>query len=69
MGTPFEEYTAHTEQRPATFGNGMVTTNRETKLEEGHDFAEEDFYQFEPGEAVVARQGKGWMHGRVRMLQ
>lgn len=69
IGTRFEEYTAHVERKQAPLGEGMIETNRETKLEEEHDFAKGEFRQFEPGEAIVARQGKGWVHGRIRMLE
>lgn len=63
IGTHFEEFTGHVERGP----EGGVRS-RETRLEEQHDFAEGDFYRFEPGEAVVCRQGKGWVHGRIKLL-
>lgn len=69
IGPHFEEFTAHVEKRQSPLGDGMVETNRETKHEEVHDFSKGDFYQFEPGEAVVTRQGSGWVHGRIRMLE
>lgn len=40
-----------------------------TKLEEEYDFAEGDFYKFDPVECVVTRQGEGYVHGRVKLLQ
>lgn len=65
ISTEFNEYT-HREDSEQ-FGK-HVTTNSETKQEEEHSFAKGDFYKFDPGEAVVCRQGNGWVHGRVHML-
>lgn len=43
-------------------GDGTVETGRETRLEEQHDFAEGDFYRFEPGKAwSVDRATDGFM--------
>lgn len=45
-------------------GDGTVETGRETRLEEQHDFAEGDFYRFEPGKAwSVDRATDGFMVG------
>jgi hypothetical protein len=66
IGTQFEEDTGHVEREQ--IGDRSVVTKREMRIEEQHDFAEGDFYRFAPGEAVVCRQGKGWVHGRVRLL-
>jgi hypothetical protein len=68
IGTHFEEFTAH-ESRESIPGGGSIVTERETRLHEEHDFAAGDFYKFDPGECVVARQGEGWVHGRVRLLE
>lgn len=69
IGTHFEEYTGHVEKRPAVIGEGTVETDREMRVEEQHDFAEGEFYKFDPGECVVTRQGEEWVHGRVKMLR
>lgn len=61
IGMEFHEHTAHTEQCPALVGNGVVTTNKETKLKEEYDFAKGEFYKFVPGECVVCRQGTGYV--------
>jgi hypothetical protein len=66
IGTQFEEYTGHVEREQ--IGDRNVVTNRETRVEERHDFAAGDFARFASGEAVVCRQGNGWVHGRVRLL-
>ena len=64
IGTHFEEYTGHVEREQ--IGDRSVVTNRETRVEEQHDFAAGDFGRFAPGEAVVCRQGEGWVHGQIR---
>lgn len=69
IGTRFEEYTAHVERKQAPFGEGMIETGRKTRLEEEHAFAKGEFRQFEPDEAIVARQIKGWAHGRIRLFE
>lgn len=68
IGTRFEEYT-HRESKEQLPGGTTVMTSRETKREEEHSFAEGDFYRFDPGEAVICRQGEGYVYGRVRMLE
>lgn len=68
IGTSFREYT-HRENKEQGPGGMTITTNRETELEEEHSFAEGEFHQFQPGECVVTRQGEGWVHGRVRLLE
>lgn len=67
IGTEFTEYTKNVEKQQLG-PYGSIETNRETKLEEEHTFAKGAFGQFEPGEAVVCRQGEGYVHGRIRML-
>lgn len=69
VGTQFNEYTAHVERKEAPLGGGMIETGRETKLEEEHAYAKGDLRSFEPGEALICRQGKGYVHGRIRMLE
>lgn len=68
VGTEFNEYTGHVERKEAPLGGGMVETSREMKTEEEHKFAKGDLRSFEAGEAVICRQGKGYVHGRIRML-
>lgn len=68
IGTEFREYT-HREDTEQFGDHVSITTNRETKMEEEHSFAKGDFVKFEPGEAVVCRQGNGWVHGRVHLLE
>lgn len=67
IGTNFEEYMSHVEREQ--IGDRNMITNRETRFEEQRDFAAGDFARFAPGEAVVCRQGKGWVHERIRMLK
>lgn len=69
IGTEFAEYTAHVERKQSPLGNGMIETDRKTKMEEEHVFAKDSFRSFEAGEAVICRQGSGWIHGRIRMLR
>lgn len=67
IGTEFTEYTKNVEKE--SIGDfGTIEKNRETKMEEEHHFAKGAFGQFEAGEAVICRQGEGFVHGRVRML-
>lgn len=68
VGTTFEEYTKNVEKSSVP-GGGTVTTSRETKQEEEHHFAKGELRSFDPGEAIVARQGKGWVQGRIQMLK
>ncbi|NKE37907.1 type IV secretion system DNA-binding domain-containing protein [Natronococcus sp. JC468] len=63
IGTHFEEFTHRERPDVGFFGS------EETKLEEQHDFAKGEFTQFEPGEAVICRQSKGWVHAYVPMLE
>ncbi|MFC6906872.1 hypothetical protein [Halalkalicoccus tibetensis] len=56
------------EHKQAPLGGGMVEASRETRREEEHTYAEGEFRAFEPGEAVICRQGSGHVHGRIRML-
>ena len=68
IGTEFESYTGHVEKSSMP-GGGTVTTARETKQEEEHAFAKGSFRKFKPGEAVVCRQGEGYVYGRIQMLR
>lgn len=65
-GTHVEERTTHVDRTESPLG-GMVETGRETTLSVESDF-KGDITKFEPGEALVLRQGKGLVHGRVRLL-
>ncbi|WP_245998616.1 type IV secretory system conjugative DNA transfer family protein [Halalkalicoccus subterraneus] len=68
VGTEFNEYTKNVEKSSVP-GGGTIETNRETKQEEEHHFAKGELRSFDPGEAIVARQGKGWVQGRIQMLK
>lgn len=68
VGTEFHEYTKNVEKSSVP-GGGTVTTSRETKQEEEHHFAKGEPRSFDPGETIVARQGKGWIQGRIQMLK
>lgn len=68
IGTEFHEYTGHVEREQSLLGGGMIETGREMKTEEEHVFARGDIRSFEAGEAVICRQGKGWVHGRLMLL-
>lgn len=63
IGTHFEEFTHRERPDVGLFGS------EETKIEEQHDFAKGEFGQFEPGEAVICRQSKGWVHAYIPMLE
>lgn len=62
VGTTFETYTRHTEERPG--GLGKI---EETKDEEEHEFAKGEFGRFKPGEGIIVRPD-GWVKGRLQML-
>ena len=56
IGTHFEEYTGHVEREQ--IGDRSVATNRETRVEEQHEFAAGDF--------LGLRRGRRWSVGRAR---
>lgn len=55
---------AHRVMKPITLRLEKSTLE---SLEEEADF-KGDFTKFDPGEAVIARQGEGYVHGRIEML-
>ncbi|ADJ16452.1 hypothetical protein [Halalkalicoccus jeotgali] len=61
VGTSFEQYTRN-------LGNDRMSSESEEKKE--YQFAKGDLRNFDPGEAVICRQGKGkgWVQGRIQML-
>lgn len=59
IGTSFEEYTRQ---------SGDDEREDETEQREEFRFSKGELRKFDPGEAVICRQGKGWVHGRIRML-
>lgn len=60
IGTSFERYSRNT---------GSDRTPDESEEREEYQFAKGDLRRFDPGEAVIARQGKGWVHCRIKMLE
>ena len=59
IGTSFEGYTRQ---------RGEGRQPRETEEKEEFSFARGDLRKFDPGEAVICRQGKGWVHAQIKML-
>ena len=60
IGTSFEGYTRQ---------SGDRRTPSETEEKEEYTFAKGDLRNFNPGEAVICRQGKGWVHAQIKRLQ
>lgn len=60
VGTSFEQYTRN---------SGDSRTPSESEEKEEYQFAKGDLRNFDAGEAVVCRQGKGWVYGRIKMLK
>lgn len=60
IGTSFEQYTRNS-------GSDRMPSESEEKEE--YQFAKDDLRNFDAGEAVICRQGKGWVHGRIKMLE
>lgn len=60
IGTSFEQYTRN---------SGDSRTPSESEEKEGYHFAKGDLRNFDAGEAVICRQGKGWIHGQIQMLE
>lgn len=58
--TSFERYTRN---------SGSDRTPSESEEKEEYQFAKGSLRNFDPGEAVICRQGKGWIHGRIQMLK
>lgn len=46
-----------------------VIVEPESEEREEYQFTKGDLRNFDPGEAVICRQGKGWVHGRIKMLE
>ncbi|ADJ16819.1 TraD protein [Halalkalicoccus jeotgali B3] len=60
IGTSFEQYTRNA---------GSDRTPRENEEKEEYQFAKGDLRNFDPGEAVICRQGSGWVHGQIQLLE
>ena len=60
IGTSFEDYTRN---------SGDDRTPSETEQREEYTFAKGDLRNFDAGEAVICRQGKGWVHAQIKRLQ
>jgi Type IV secretion-system coupling protein DNA-binding domain len=60
IGTSFEEYTR---------SSGDDRTPSEREQREEYRFAKGDLRNFDPGEAVICRQGEGWVHCRFQILE
>ncbi|MDL5363896.1 type IV secretory system conjugative DNA transfer family protein [Halalkalicoccus sp. NIPERK01] len=60
VGTSFEQYTR---------SPGDDRTPNESEEKEEYQFAKGELRNFNAGEAVICRQGKGWVHGRIKMLE
>ncbi|WP_281177902.1 type IV secretory system conjugative DNA transfer family protein [Halalkalicoccus paucihalophilus] len=60
VGTSFEQYTRNL---------GDSRTPSESEEKEEYHFAKGDLRNFDAGEAVVSRQGTGWVHGRIKLLE
>nr|WP_281177907.1 type IV secretion system DNA-binding domain-containing protein [Halalkalicoccus paucihalophilus] len=60
VGTSFEQYTRN---------SGDSRTPNESEEKEEYQFAKGDFRNFDLGEAVICRQGKGWVHGQIKMFE
>ncbi|KYH23734.1 type IV secretion-system coupling protein DNA-binding domain protein [Halalkalicoccus paucihalophilus] len=60
VGTSFEQYTRN---------SGSDRTPSESEEKEEYQFAKGDLRNFDPGEAVICRQGKGWVYCRIQLLE
>lgn len=60
VGTSFEQYTRNA---------GDDRTPSESEEKEEYQFAKGNLRNFDPGEAVICRQGKGWVHGRIKLFK
>lgn len=67
IGRKFEEYTRHTREQPSASGHGSTVVERETGVEEQHEFSEQALQQFNPGVGVLCRPD-GWAFGYIRQL-
>ncbi|WP_245998582.1 type IV secretory system conjugative DNA transfer family protein [Halalkalicoccus subterraneus] len=60
VGTSFEQYTRNS-------GDSRMPNESEEKEE--YQFAKGDLRNFDPGEAVICRQGMGWVHAQIQLLE
>ncbi|KYH23776.1 type IV secretion-system coupling protein DNA-binding domain protein [Halalkalicoccus paucihalophilus] len=60
VGTSFEQYTQN---------SGDDHTLSESEEKEEYQFAKGDLRNFDPGETVICRQGSGWVHGQIQLLE
>jgi hypothetical protein len=60
VGTSFKQYTRN---------SGSDRTSTESEEKEEYLFAKDDLRSFDSDGTVICQQDKGWVHGRIKMIE